>query len=367
RDHLYRGQCNCAYWHGAFGGVYLPHLRNAIFHHLIVADNLLDQASTEPNQSRIEAADFDFDLANEVMLANPHLIGWFRPAHGGHLYELDVRSIGHNLLASLQRRPEVYHEKIRRGANTDHDSAASIHDQVKFKQEGLDGMIAYDQAPCKSLVDHFWPADTNHEAFVQCRTEPLGDFARGAYECTLRRSPERNQVLMNRTGDLAGHTVKVTKGITLESDNSTMTIAYMLENLPQDQTFRFGIEFNFAGLPDGQDDRFFSDIEGKNLGQLGQALCLDDCCGISLSDGWLGLDAHLTWDQPGDLWSCPVGTVNGSEGGFELVHQSVKVLPTWQICGDENGRWIVRLQLGLQTTKPAPEVDASALEIITHS
>ncbi|MDG1807560.1 MAG: DUF1926 domain-containing protein [Pirellulaceae bacterium] len=367
RDHLYRGQCNCAYWHGAFGGVYLPHLRNAIFHHLIVADNLLDQASTEPNQSRVEAADFDFDLSNEVMLANPHLIGWFRPADGGHLYELDVRSIGHNLLASLQRRPEIYHEKIRRGANTDHDSAASIHDQIKFKQEGLDSMIAYDQAPCKSLVDHFWHADTTHEQFVQCQTEALGDFARGAYECTLRRSSERNQVLMNRTGNLAGHSVKVTKGVTLESDGSSMMIAYMLENLPQDQTFRFGIEFNFAGMPDGQDDRYFSDINGENLGQLGQSLCLDDCRGISLSDGWLGLDAHLTWDQPGNLWSCPVGTVNGSEGGFELVHQSVKVLPTWQIQGDDNGRWIVRLQLGLRTNKPAPEVDASALEIITNS
>ena len=29
---LYRGQCNCGYWHGAFGGIYLPHLRNAIYH-----------------------------------------------------------------------------------------------------------------------------------------------------------------------------------------------------------------------------------------------------------------------------------------------------------------------------------------------
>src|SRR5690606_24510601 len=27
RTCLYRGQCNCSYWHGAFGGIYLPHLR----------------------------------------------------------------------------------------------------------------------------------------------------------------------------------------------------------------------------------------------------------------------------------------------------------------------------------------------------
>ena len=32
RRALYRGQCNCSYWHGAFGGIYLPHLRNAVYH-----------------------------------------------------------------------------------------------------------------------------------------------------------------------------------------------------------------------------------------------------------------------------------------------------------------------------------------------
>ena len=38
--HLYRSQCNCSYWHGAFGGLYLPHLRNAVYRELILADTL---------------------------------------------------------------------------------------------------------------------------------------------------------------------------------------------------------------------------------------------------------------------------------------------------------------------------------------
>ena len=45
RQALYRGQCNCPYWHGAFGGIYLPHLRNAIYNQLIASDNLIDQAT----------------------------------------------------------------------------------------------------------------------------------------------------------------------------------------------------------------------------------------------------------------------------------------------------------------------------------
>ena len=44
RHELYRGQCNCPYWHGSFGGLYLPHLRNAVYHSLISAHNALDDA-----------------------------------------------------------------------------------------------------------------------------------------------------------------------------------------------------------------------------------------------------------------------------------------------------------------------------------
>ena len=44
RQELYRGQCNCPYWHGSFGGLYLPHLRNAIYRGLIAAHNALDDA-----------------------------------------------------------------------------------------------------------------------------------------------------------------------------------------------------------------------------------------------------------------------------------------------------------------------------------
>jgi alpha-amylase len=103
---LYRGQCNCAYWHGAFGGIYLPHLRNAIYRELIAADRAADRA--EGRQAPwVEATtdDYDFDGRTEVRLASDGLDAWIAPARGGMLYELDLRDQGHNLLATLDRRP----------------------------------------------------------------------------------------------------------------------------------------------------------------------------------------------------------------------------------------------------------------------
>ncbi len=107
RTELYRGQCNCAYWHGAFGGAYLPHLRNAIFQHLISADNLLDEADgrglAEGDRPWVEvtSGDYNLDGRPEVRLASNRLLALVAPAQGGQMYELDIRSICHNLLATL--------------------------------------------------------------------------------------------------------------------------------------------------------------------------------------------------------------------------------------------------------------------------
>ena len=50
RQDLYRAQCNCPYWHGAFGGLYTcPHLRNAIYQ---TPDRRPRTRSTRPKGSR---------------------------------------------------------------------------------------------------------------------------------------------------------------------------------------------------------------------------------------------------------------------------------------------------------------------------
>ena len=45
RTHLWRAQCNCPYWHGVFGGLYLPHLRGAVYGELIAAETFLAGAA----------------------------------------------------------------------------------------------------------------------------------------------------------------------------------------------------------------------------------------------------------------------------------------------------------------------------------
>jgi alpha-amylase len=346
RDHLYRGQCNCPYWHGAFGGIYLPHLRNAVYHHLIEADTLLDRAiGTPPSGVAASADDYNFDSLQEVRLSNDRLCAWIAPGRGGRMYELDVREIGHNLLATLQRRPESYHRKVLTGPSEAGDDVASIHDRVVFKQADLDQRLQYDAFARKSLMDHFYDNEATLESVARCEAMERGDFVELPFETKLRRGADRVQVQMRRDGNAWGIPITLTKAVTMIAGSDQLSITYLLENLPPGKPLHFAIEMNFAGLPAGADDRFFSDQDGKRLGQLGQQLDLRDATGLNLSDQWLGIDVSLQIDRPSGIWAFPVETVSQSEGGFELVHQSVCVQPHWIVSGDADGRWAVQIEM----------------------
>ena len=65
--YLYQAQCNDAYWHGVFGGFYLPHLRHALYENLINAEALYDQqVHKEEDWIDLERLDFNRDGDEEV-------------------------------------------------------------------------------------------------------------------------------------------------------------------------------------------------------------------------------------------------------------------------------------------------------------
>ena len=369
RRALYRGQCNCAYWHGAFGGVYLPHLRNAIYAQLITADNLLNAALGKP-QTWVELTsdDYNFDGWQEVQLAGDRLVALAAPGRGGTLYELDVRQIAHNLLATLTRRPEAYHRKVLAGADAKND-IAGVMDRVIFKQQGLDTRIQYDAYPRKSLVDHFYDPQTTLAAIASGEASERGDFHLRPYEARLRRNPQRMQLQLSCQGSAGGAPVRITKTLTLAAGSSNLEIAYLLEDLPRDRPLHFAVEFNFAGLPSGADDRYFYGADRNRLGQLGARLDLADAVELGLVDEWLGIDVNLALSKPAGLWTFPIESVSQSEGGFELVHQSTVVEPHWTVEAAENGRWNVAIRLAIDTTlaESRQEEKQKRVVLVTHS
>ena len=370
RLELYRGQCNCPYWHGAFGGVYLPHLRNGIFRHLIEADRLLDRVAPNPEAGAF--GDFNLDGEPEFRLESDELSAFFSPAAGGMMYELDVRKTGLNLLATLARRPEPYHRKIveaverkkkleeklakaeagelgepgeasAAGTDADADDLGNIRDQVVFKQEGLEKRLLYDAVLRKSLQDGFYGPDVTPDSLYDGQVPATPSFAQIPYSASFRDG----KLTLSAAGTARSfegntHTISVCK--TVELAGNELKITWRLANLPRWQTILFGSEFNFAGLPGHCEDRYFYDAGGK-LGDLSSRLTTKAATFLGLADEWQKLRVELEVSRITDFWTLPVETVSNSEGGYELVHQSVCVIPHWYIRAENDGEWVGEIRL----------------------
>lgn len=363
RMELYRGQCNCSYWHGAFGGLYLPHLRNAVYSHLIAADTLLEQAKRSATGEtgawvEVEADDFNLDARKEIRLATDRLVAYFTPARGGHLYELDIRSIRHNLLATLDRRPEPYHEKILAAAQRfGGEGLPAQFEGQRYKQSDLHRRLGYDLTPRKSLVDHFLRGDLTREQF-QAGGGEIGDFVTGVYDTVLKRAVGLNssaghvQIEMVRSGQVNGRELQVRKTVNLDRSSASQEIEFLYElsGLPVGEPIQFAVEFNCAGVAAGAPDRFYYDAEGRALGQLQSELDLHPTARIGLVDEWLGLDVSLEFSEPASLWTFPIQTISQSEGGYEGVHQSCVIVPRWTIQAGADGRWTMAIRMTMDTS-----------------
>ena len=164
---LLRGQCNCPYWHGVFGGLYLPHLRHGVWKELLDAEFALDNSSHRGRKwVDIERADFDADGFDELLLENAYLNAYISPRRGGSMFEWDFRPKVFNLLNTLTRRPEAYHDKLLAPAQKPEpetpasgedeylEGIASIHEIVQSKEPGLEKLLNYDVWPRVALLDY---------------------------------------------------------------------------------------------------------------------------------------------------------------------------------------------------------------------
>ncbi|MCS7168561.1 MAG: DUF1926 domain-containing protein [Gemmatales bacterium] len=338
---LYRAQVNCPYWHGAFGGLYLPHLRQAVYYHLLRADAQLRSLKGV----QLTTGDFNLDGQEELCLANSQMRLYLAPAQGGMIYEWDLIPWRLNLLATLSRRPESYHYTILEAAGISQPTSwGALHEQVKFKHPELHRLLHYDRYLRKSLLEHFYPAETSLEHLIRLEEQALTDLAQSPWSWRSSGTRSRLEVTLERECTLFNRTIHLTKTLILLHDRRELEVVYKCENLPAG-TYLFASEWNFAGLAPDADDRYYWYEPGQRLGRLKETLDVGPTSTFGLADEWLGLRLSLTCDPPAALWALPIQTVSQSESGFELVYQSSAVIPHWNLTMSEGDTWSAKLKL----------------------
>lgn len=350
RESVLAAQCNDAYWHGIFGGLYLPNLRYPIYRSIIKAEKALDKLE-QKNDATVEVSDFDCDGHDEVIVETPHINVYLRPRFGGMMSEFDLKGKSLNILDILSRREEGYHAKLRESKiqHAESKDIASIHDITLSKESNLHQYLQYDNYQRGSLIDHFFLRDTSITNLLDNSEYEAGDFINASYDILSETKRETTYVTLTREGNVTGFNgksgrIKVSKVVEIHSKENDITIHYDLMNLDRNELdIWFGVEFNYGLQAGDAPDRYYYLDERKfNDSRLRSSGLIEKTKALGLRDEWLGVDIRLEMEQPTDFWRFPIETISLSESGLERVFQSSVVIPHWKLRLDKEWKVTIR-------------------------
>jgi alpha-amylase len=302
---LWQGQGNCAYWHGVFGGLYLPHLREALYSHLISAEVIADKESRGRSFLYSTERDLNCDGHTEIVIESSHLNLYVHEV-GGRIFELDYRPNLSNLCNTLARREEAYHAHLLPKSHAKEEEHASIHNLVRKAPKNVEKHLIYDRTTKDSLIDHLLMPETTPGQFFKMQHSELADLAESVYQSSLRQSESEVQLVLRRQV----RDWSVEKTLLVPSREAAIQANYHVRlNIPGEALF--GVEFNLS------------------LAQL--TAPRESVLEIHLVDKEKGMALLFKFDTPAKIWSHPITTVSQSESGYELIYQGFCLMPVWRV------------------------------------
>lgn len=277
-----RAQCNDAYWHGVFGGLYMKHLREGVRAQATLAERALragEALTFSPLPDGAHGGPGWWAHGGSVS-------AWIDRRFGGTVSELVWLDRGVDPLDVLTRRREAYHlEALERpGADGTSSEAPSIHEIEAAAT--LDRLPPEDRDVRTLVRDRVLWAHTSEQAYRDAEYEPAweSEHARGddpvsvtgdgfdALEWTFRT--EEGPVVQKR--------------LRLASDGV--------------------IDIEWTWLP--------SDFEDS---------------AVFAPELSLGAPVDLRIDGDPDVWRYPIVTTSKCPDGFEEITQGESVTPRWPI------------------------------------
>lgn len=317
RIELFKGQCNDVYWHGIFGGLYLPHLRNSVYQHLVKADKMItDRPKNEPT-----LYDFDACGKNEIIFDNQEIFLVASPRQGGAIQCLDIKKYGINLFDIISRHQESYHQKIKstlESGTTSGEPVKTIHSELKLKDTDIKNYLIYDNYERLALLDHFLNSAVKVEDFYYNRFQETYNIINQNRSCALHQ----NGISLTAKGFCPNSSGILNKTILLNSNRIRFT--YDLKEIAVTSTnpIRFGVEFGFRPL------KHFTigsrQIDNASIGQQEKT----KNCSMLILDPEVEINLN-SFDTPFDLWYFPIYSVSSSESGLERIYQGTVLLLSW--------------------------------------
>lgn len=292
-DFLYKAECNCGWWHGVFGGVYLPHIRHAIYENLLECQKRIF-CSTNGIDLRIDDIDFDDKKEIEVETENSYFI--ISPSYGGSLVEFSSKRRCVNYSSVMSRFPEAYHKKEIRDIN------GNVINNINTE-------VFYDWHERRMLLDHFISNDTTIDMFLKARYPEQGDFIPQEYKYSIKNfNKDFVNISLLREGTVwynnFPYRIMIEKDIYITNDDGFDVRYLMKNNSDRSGEFVFLSELAFG---------FSSESVAplRDLDMISQYIFYDSVRG----------NIKLEFSTPLRLWIFPLFTSSNSEGGIETTYQ----------------------------------------------
>ena len=275
-DYLLQGQCNCPYWHGTFGGLYLNNLRHATYSNLIKSTSISEKNIYGENYFIKKNIDFDMDGRDEVIISSEKETLIFHSLSGS-LIEWDLKKENPiNLIDTLKRREEAYHISAMRNTNNDNQNEGhvSIHEIAKKVDEKISKYLVFDKNEKVFGVDHFLGKIPSAEEFQLLQYEENADFFESFYKIIEDKiDKDFAKVIFKRKGRIDGKEINLIKKYIVNSKGGFLLEATLENKSGEEIEFVYALENNITLLAGCEKDRYYTGEDkriSENLSETGE-------------------------------------------------------------------------------------------------
>ena len=327
QQNLWRAQGNDVYWHGVFGGIYLPHLRADAYGSLLKAERILAERRVAAGEQR----DYDVDGLEEYLFrGNAGAV--FVHVHGGAIIEWDIYASATNLIDTIARRSEAEHEVLRRAekagkvkiGKAGDKEAKSIHEVVRAKERGLSKLLDYDPGRRALFQDSFRVG----------RNEPVNLHAL-QYALTPQREARTVSLILEVPARALASVpgLGIRKDIRIADEGLAAGVRYRIRNEGDEEiALTFTSVSNLALLSESN----AADILtlGTRKTTPGKELTNRNVGEVLVHSETRHFDITFAVDPAAEVTSKPVYAVANSEAGFERLYEQTELSFSWQVSLD---------------------------------
>lgn len=298
---LYKAECNDVLWHGVFGGIYLPNLRDTAYRYIIECENILKSKA-------IEIVDIDFNGHDEYKLSSSELLCIVKPNYGASVVELDIRDKKFNLLNTLTRKVEKYHHKAESEYLVEDDSVTkTIHSNVFVL--GADKQRYIDRYQKYSNLDHISDNSLNIENFKSNLFAEYGSFVDSSYE-----SVDEKRAIFKCKGKILDTHAELTKSYKLDR-NSLLCDTRIKSKVEESMVYANEWNLHFAMY---------------DMLKINDMLLAEDMTfctkTLSIFDPYLEKTLIFDFEDEVEVFICKNYTVSQSESGVDYTTQHLSLM-----------------------------------------